>query len=99
MTHDYEAVQIHVFGEMAKKGYIYKGKKAVYWCPHCETALAEAEIEYGEEKSPAIFVKCRSSKTTACCQKQLRQTGLYRYLDHYSVDHACQRSDRAASGL
>lgn len=57
MTHDYEAVQIHVFGEMAKKGYIYKGKKAVYWCSHCETALAEAEIEYGEEKSPAIFVK------------------------------------------
>lgn len=57
MTHDYEAVQIHVFGEMAKKGYIYKGKKAVYWCPYCETALAEAEIEYGEEKSPAIFVK------------------------------------------
>lgn len=57
MTHDYEAVQMHVFGEMAKKGYIYKGKKAVYWCPHCETALAEAEIEYGEEKSPAIFVK------------------------------------------
>ena len=57
MTHDYEAVQIHVFGEMAKKGYIYKCKKAVYWCPHCETALAEAEIEYGEEKSPAIFVK------------------------------------------
>lgn len=57
MTHDYEAVQIHVFGEMAKKDYIYKGKKAVYWCPHCETALAEAEIEYGEEKSPAIFVK------------------------------------------
>ncbi|WP_288573837.1 isoleucine--tRNA ligase [uncultured Phascolarctobacterium sp.] len=57
MTHDYEAVQIHVFGEMAKKGYIYKGKKAVYWCPHCETALAEAEIEYGEEKSLAIFVK------------------------------------------
>ena len=57
MTHDYEAVQIHVFGEMAKKSYIYKGKKAVYWCPHCETALAEAEIEYGEEKSPAIFVK------------------------------------------
>lgn len=57
MTNDYEAVQIHVFGEMAKKGYIYKGKKAVYWCPHCETALAEAEIEYGEEKSPAIFVK------------------------------------------
>ena len=54
---DYEAVQIHVFGEMAKKGYIYKGKKTVYWCPHCETALAEAEIEYAEQKTPAIYVK------------------------------------------
>jgi len=53
----YEEKQIRVFGKMATKGYIYKGKKAVYWCPHCETALAEAEIEYGEEKSPAIFVK------------------------------------------
>ena len=54
---DYEAVQIHVFGEMAKKGYIYKGQKSVYWCPHCETALAEAEIEYAEQKTPAIYVK------------------------------------------
>ena len=41
-----EAKQLEVFGAMADKGYIYKGKKAVYWCPHCETALAEAEIEY-----------------------------------------------------
>lgn len=54
---EYEAEQIRVFGSMAKKGYIYKGMKAVYWCPHCETALAEAEIEYGEEKSHAIYVK------------------------------------------
>ena len=54
---DYEAVQIHVFGEMAKKGYIYKGQKSVYWCPHCETALAEAEIEYAEQKTPTIYVK------------------------------------------
>lgn len=54
---DYEAVQIHVFGEMAKKGYIYKGQKSVYWCQHCETALAEAEIEYAEQKTPAIYVK------------------------------------------
>ncbi len=53
----YEAEQIRVFGSMAKKGYIYKGMKAVYWCPSCETALAEAEIEYGEEKSHAIYVK------------------------------------------
>ena len=52
-----EAKEIEVFGEMARKGYIYKGKKAVYWCPHCETALAEAEIEYKDRKSPSIYVK------------------------------------------
>ncbi|WP_040293500.1 isoleucine--tRNA ligase [Acetonema longum] len=53
----YEAEQIEVFGTMAKKGYIYKGLKSVYWCPSCETALAEAEIEYAEKKSHAIYVK------------------------------------------
>ena len=54
---EYEAEQIGVFGEMAKKGYIYKGLKPVYWCPTCETALAEAEIDYADKKSSAIFVK------------------------------------------
>lgn len=54
---DYEAEQIGVFGEMAKKGYIYKGLKPVYWCPSCETALAEAEIEYADTTSSAIYVK------------------------------------------
>ncbi|MDX9871204.1 MAG: isoleucine--tRNA ligase [Clostridia bacterium] len=53
----YEAVQVGVFGEMAKKGYIYKGLKPVYWCPDCETALAEAEIEYAEKRSASIYVK------------------------------------------
>ncbi|MDR3589363.1 MAG: isoleucine--tRNA ligase [Negativicutes bacterium] len=53
----YEAKQIEVFGEMAKKGYIYKGLKTVYWCTTCETALAEAEIEYAEKKSHTIYVK------------------------------------------
>ncbi|MDK2816116.1 MAG: isoleucyl-tRNA synthetase [Moorella sp. (in: firmicutes)] len=54
---EYEAIQIGVFGEMAKKGYIYKGLKPVYWCTDCETALAEAEVEYGEKRSPSIYVK------------------------------------------
>lgn len=53
----YEAAQVRVFGEMAGKGLIYKGMKPVYWCPHCETALAEAEIEYADKQSPSIFVK------------------------------------------
>ena len=42
---------------MAKKGYIYKGLKPVYWCPECRTALAEAEIEYGEDDCDSIFVR------------------------------------------
>ena len=54
---EFEADQIRVFGAMANKGYIYKGKKTVYWCPHCETALAEAEIEYADQKTPTIYVK------------------------------------------
>ncbi|MCM3587113.1 isoleucine--tRNA ligase [Mesobacillus maritimus] len=52
----YEAQQIKVFGEMAKKGYIYKGLKPVYWSPSSESALAEAEIEYKDKKSPSIYV-------------------------------------------
>ena len=54
---DFEACQIEVFGEMAKRGYIYKGLKPVYWCPHDETALAEAEIEYADSKCTSIYVK------------------------------------------
>ncbi|ARK31074.1 isoleucine--tRNA ligase [Halalkalibacter krulwichiae] len=52
----YEAQQIKVFGEMAKKGFIYKGKKPVYWSPSSESALAEAEIEYKDKRSPSIYV-------------------------------------------
>lgn len=54
---EYEARQIEVFGEMAKKGYIYKGMKPVYWCPYDETALAEAEIEYSDDPCDSIYVK------------------------------------------
>ncbi|MHB8756622.1 MAG: isoleucine--tRNA ligase [Bacillota bacterium] len=53
----YEARQIEVFGEMALRGYIYKGLKPVYWCPVDQTALAEAEIEYAEKRSPSVYVK------------------------------------------
>ncbi|MBQ3553766.1 MAG: isoleucine--tRNA ligase [Clostridia bacterium] len=56
---EFEAKQIEIFGEMAKKGLIYKGLKPIYWCPDCETALAEAEIEYQEDKTNSIYVKFR----------------------------------------
>ena len=52
-----EAEQVRVFGEMYRKGYIEKGLKPVYWCPECETALAEAEVEYADHTSTAIYVK------------------------------------------
>ena len=53
----YEARQVEVFGAMAKKGYMYKGLKPVYWCPDCNTALAEAEIEYSNDPCYSIYVK------------------------------------------
>ncbi|KRQ86557.1 Isoleucine--tRNA ligase [Caloramator mitchellensis] len=56
---EFEAKQIEIFGDMAENGYIYKGLKPVYWCPSCETALAEAEIEYEDETSNSIYVKFR----------------------------------------
>ena len=53
----YEAEQVRVFGEMYKKCYIEKGLKPVYWCASCETALAEAEVEYADHTSTSIYVR------------------------------------------
>lgn len=57
LTKDFEEDQIKIFGNMAMEGLIYKGLKPVYWSPSSESALAEAEIEYHDIKSPTIFVK------------------------------------------
>ncbi len=54
---DFEAEQVRVFGEMYKKGYVEKGLKPVYWCASCETALAEAEVEYADHTSTSIYVR------------------------------------------
>ncbi len=59
MSPDFEAREVRVFGEMYRKGYIYKGLKPVYWCPKDETALAEAEIEYASDPCTSIYVKFR----------------------------------------
>ena len=56
---EFEAKQVEVFGAMAKRGFIYKGLKPVYWCPECNTALAEAEIEYADDPCHSIYVKFR----------------------------------------
>lgn len=55
-TPDYEAGNVELFRDMFLKGSIYRGRKPIHWCARCHTALAEAEIEYGDETSPSIFV-------------------------------------------
>ena len=57
MSYDYEATIAREFGRFVGKGSVYKGKKPVYWCASCETALAEAEVEYDDHESPSIYVK------------------------------------------
>lgn len=56
MDKAYEASQLRLFAEMVDKGLIYKGQKPVYWSPSSESALAEAEIEYHEVRSPSVYV-------------------------------------------
>ena len=57
LTPGFEKMQLEIFATMANKGYIYKGLKPVYWCSECQTALAEAEIEYAEDPCDSIYVK------------------------------------------
>ena len=54
---NFEAGNVEIFKKMYLDGAIYRGRKPIHWCAHCHTALAEAEIEYGDEVSPAIFVR------------------------------------------
>ncbi|WP_091834657.1 isoleucine--tRNA ligase [Marininema halotolerans] len=53
---EYEAEQIRLFGEMAKRGHVYRGYRSIYWSPSSESALADAEIEYQDKRSPSIYV-------------------------------------------
>ena len=57
MAYDYEAATVEEFGKLFLAGSVYKGKKPVYWCASCKTALAEAEVEYADHATPSIYVK------------------------------------------
>jgi isoleucyl-tRNA synthetase len=59
MSHSYEATIAGAFLEFMEKGYVYRGRKPVYWCIHDNTALAEAEVEYEDHTSPSIWVTFR----------------------------------------
>lgn len=68
----YEAAIVRELGRFVKKGSLYRGKKPVFWCPSCKTALAEAEVEYADHQSPSITVKFRLKEE----EKMRRQWGL-----------------------
>ena len=72
---EFEAEQVRVFGEMYKKGYIEKGLKPVYWCASCETALAEAEVEYADISSKSIYVRFRFDEPSTEKIKKLIDLG------------------------
>ena len=57
MDKRYEGITIGVFLDLIEKGYVYKGQKTITWCPHCETALADAETEYKDVSSPSIYLR------------------------------------------
>jgi len=57
MSYNYEAATVEEFGKLYFRGDVYKGKKPVYWCASCKTALAEAEVEYNDHTTPSIYVK------------------------------------------
>lgn len=57
MNFGYEATIVEEFTRFALSGMVYKGLKPVHWCTNCQTALAEAEVEYQDHKSPSIYVK------------------------------------------
>ena len=74
---EYESKQIEIFAKMARNGAIYRGAKPVYWCPSCETALAEAEIEYKHDKCKSIFVKFMVKKASFKSSKFKNIDNLY----------------------
>ncbi|MFA6432125.1 MAG: isoleucine--tRNA ligase [Candidatus Margulisiibacteriota bacterium] len=66
INHTYEAKTIELFGILAEKDYVYRGLKPIHWCPSCETALAEAELEYQDDRSPSIYVKFEIRNLETC---------------------------------
>jgi isoleucyl-tRNA synthetase len=57
LNKEYEADELRLFADLVKQGFVYRGKKPVYWCIPCRTALADAEVEYHDHVSPSIYVK------------------------------------------
>ncbi|MBI3096810.1 MAG: isoleucine--tRNA ligase [Planctomycetes bacterium] len=57
LDHAYEAAIVDLFSDLVDSGHVYRKLKPVHWCMRCQTALAEAELEYSDEPSPSIYVR------------------------------------------
>jgi isoleucyl-tRNA synthetase len=100
MAPKYQAVIAQAFVDFLDKGYAYKGLKPVNWCLSCKTALAEAEVEYEDHKSPSIWVRFSlKSDAAAIAPGTGREKGLWSDLDHYPVDHSREPRNRLSSTL
>ena len=83
LNKEYEAEIIDTFGKLATAGYIHQGFKPIYWCPQCESALAEAEVEYQDDSSPSIYVKFLVAEESF---SPLPTPHLFPHLDHNPLD-------------
>ncbi len=72
MSHDYEAAIARTFGKFVEGGFIYKGLRPVHWCISCQTALAEAEVEYENHSSPSVYVRFQVTSDLSTLDASLR---------------------------
>ncbi|NQT22944.1 MAG: isoleucine--tRNA ligase [Candidatus Omnitrophica bacterium] len=82
LSHEYEAEIIKSFSTLVNEGYIYRDLKPVNWCTSCETALAEAEVEYADHVSPSVYVKFKLLKEQK--PEVLKRESLFSALSHLS---------------
>ncbi|MFH0731348.1 MAG: isoleucine--tRNA ligase [Candidatus Omnitrophota bacterium] len=74
LSREYEEAIVRSFAKLVKKGYIYRGSKPVNWCYRCETALAEAEVEYEDHTSPSVYVKFKlNSRQSSVVSRQFEE--------------------------
>ncbi len=77
MSYEYEAITVQEFAKLVLSGDVYKGKKPVYWCASCKTALAEAEVEYGDHTTESIFIKFPVVDDISAIRPKLRGKTVY----------------------
>jgi len=77
MSYEYEAVTVAEFAKLMLNGDVYKGKKPVYWCASCKTALAEAEVEYADHHTPSIYIKFPLISDISAVRPKLKGENVY----------------------